>query len=183
MEKAASSKGRSRLARSDSGVGDSDRALKYLLHKRPAELSRFALNQSDVRVLRPVEAALPSRGRREVDGGYLIVVGGEQRVSHTEFHRRHQGMDELALDVGEAQLRLYRREGTKVVSQVWDLYGDAAGEVLEDCVLSVGPEPGGTRVSYRRVNLRALSLERFLERAAAPLWPLAPLTQDGARTD
>src|SRR5277367_1460122 len=107
-----------------------DQSLKYLLQKEPADFVRFALRDPAVRVLGPVPSSLPSRSR-DIDGAYFIERGGENLVAHFEFHRRHQSAKDLAVDVGEAQLRLYRREGLEVVSLVWDLYG-AAGEPVID---------------------------------------------------
>ncbi len=66
-------------------------------------------------MLRPVPTALPSRGR-DVDGGYRVRVAGGERVAHTEFHRRHQSRQELAVDVAEAQIRFFRREKVPVIS-------------------------------------------------------------------
>ncbi len=103
-----------------------DQSLKYLLQKEPADFVRFALRDAGVRVLGPVPSGLPSRAR-DIDGAYFIERGSDKLVAHFEFHRRHQSTKELAVDVGEAQIRLYRREGMEVVSLVWDLYG-AAGE-------------------------------------------------------
>jgi hypothetical protein len=80
-----------------------DQSLKHLLQLRPAELIGFGLRDPTLRVLRPVESGLPSRGR-DVDGGYLIEHGGKPCVAHIEFHRRHQSATELALDVREAQI-------------------------------------------------------------------------------
>jgi hypothetical protein len=76
--------------------------------------------------------------RGDDGGGYLFVSGGVQRLAHIEFHRRHQGQDELAMDVAEAQIRLFRRERVEVISFVWDLYGRVGEPVLSSCVLVFG---------------------------------------------
>ena len=56
--------------------------------------------------------------------------------------------------------------------------------VLEDRVLefglTLGPSASRCQSAYRRVNLRALSAERLLSEASPVLWPLVPLTGDGA---
>src|SRR4051812_22278014 len=100
-----------------------DQSLKYLLQQQPVDFVRFALGDPTVRVIGPVPSGLPSRSR-DIDGAYFIERGGDtvgRLVAHFEFHRRHQSAKELAVDVGEAQIRLYRREGLDVVSLVWDL--------------------------------------------------------------
>jgi len=134
------------------------------------------MNGVPVEVLRPVESALPSRGR-DVDGGYLFASGGVQRLAHIEFHRRHQGQDELAIDIAEAQFRLFRREHVEVVSFVWDLYGRVGEPVLSRCVLVFGEQ---SQSQYRRINLRGMSFRELLAQGPPALWPLAPLTWDGA---
>lgn len=127
---------------------------------------------------------LPARGRT-IDGGYIIRLGARQRVSHTEFHRKHQSLRELGLDVAEAQVRLNRREGQLVLSQVWDLYGSRRGPVLEERELPIGVAQSSSRRAsrcvYRRVNLRGMKAEELLAQASVMLWPLVPLTRDGAR--
>ena len=85
-----------------------DQSLKYLLEHEPEDFLRFGLNGEPLEALSPVESALPSRGR-DVDGSYLFTSRGVQKLAHIEFHRRHQGQDELAIDVAEAQVRLFRR--------------------------------------------------------------------------
>src|SRR5579871_6792554 len=75
-----------------------DRSLKFLLARKPADFIRFGIPSATVNVLRPVESDLPVRDR-DVDGGYLIQHDGQRRVAHVEFHRRHQDLTELALDV------------------------------------------------------------------------------------
>lgn len=77
-----------------------DRSLKYLLKHASADLLRFAL-AVDVEVERPVETGLPSRGR-EIDGGYRVRIGGDARVAHVEFQRRHEPEREVAVNVAEA---------------------------------------------------------------------------------
>ena len=153
-----------------------DHALKYLLEHEPEGFLRFALGGASVQVLRPVEAALPSRGR-EIDGGYRARVDGEARVAHMEFHRRHQSQTELAVDVAEAQVRLYRREATEVVSVVWDLYGDRKAPVLSACSLRYA---AGSLSTYTRVNLRGMGWRALLAEGPPALWPLVALTADGA---
>jgi hypothetical protein len=164
-----------------------DQSLKYLLHHEPAEFIRFGLGESAIQVLEPVPSGLPARGR-DVDGAYLIARGtpeqsgevadADKRVVHIELHRRHQGLDELAVDVAEAQIRLFRRERRLVISQVWDLYGDAAAPVLEQRTLGYGE--AGSRCIYQRVNLRGMGWQELLSRGPPALWPLVALTRDGA---
>jgi hypothetical protein len=84
---------------------------------------------------------------------------GVQRLAHIEFHRRHQGQDELAIDVAEAQIRLFRREHVEVISFVWDLYGRVGEPVLSSCVLVFGE---GSQSQYRRINLRGMSFRDLL---------------------
>ncbi len=90
-----------------------DQSLKYLLHLEPADFIRFGLRDPTLQVLRPVESALPSRGR-DVDGGYLFQRGDQHRVAHIEFHRRHQSVEDLALDGGATRhlCHLCQRRGT-----------------------------------------------------------------------
>ena len=153
-----------------------DQSLKYLLQHEPEDFIRFGLNGEPLEALRPVESALPSRGR-DVDGSYLFTSRGVQRLAHIEFHRRHQGQDELAIDVAEAQIRLFRRERVEVVSFVWDLYGRVGDPVLSLCVLVFGEQ---SQSQYRRINLRGLSFRELLAQGPPALWPLLPLTWDGA---
>jgi hypothetical protein len=158
-----------------------DQSLKYLLQSEPADFIRFGLDDPAVEVLGPLPGGLPSRGR-DVDGGYLIARGDERWVAHIEFHRRHQSLDELAIDVGEAQIRLYRRERLRVHSLVWDLYGKRREPVLKTCTarFGAGPDSACSQCVYQRVNLRGLGWEELLSSAPAALWPLVPLTRDGA---
>lgn len=153
-----------------------DQSLKYLLGREPTGFIQFGLQGDTVEVMRPVESALPSRGR-DVDGGYLFTSGGAVRVTHIEFQRRHQRQRDLAIDVAEAQVRLFRREKVEVISFVWDLYGRPGDPVLSRRVLSFGEE---SRSQYRRVNLRGMGFRTLLAEGPPGLWPLAPLTQDGA---
>jgi hypothetical protein len=145
-----------------------DQCLKYLLQQQPDDFVRFALRDPAVRVLGPVPSGLPSRGR-DIDGAYFIERGGDHLVAHFEFHRRHQSAKELAVDVGEAQIRLYRREALEVVSLVWDLYGTPAGPVVEERTFAYGAKilKKVSRVVYLRVNLRGLGWQALL--AEAPL--------------
>ncbi len=158
-----------------------DQSLKYLLQKQPADFVRFALRDASVRVLGPVPSGLPSRSR-DVDGAYFIERGGDRLVAHFEFHRRHQSATELAVDVGEAQIRLYRREGLAVVSLVWDLYGTAAEPVIEERSFAHGAQilEQASRIVFLRVNLRGLRWKALLAQAPPALWSLVPLTADGA---
>jgi hypothetical protein len=157
-----------------------DQSLKYLLHLEPADFIRFGLRDPGVQVVRPMESGLPSRGR-DVDGGYLIVRDGKPGAVHVEFHRRHQSVQDLAVDVAEAQIRVFRRERVEIVSLVWDLYGAANEPVLEDRAMRYGRSlgKGGSEVSYVRVNLRGLGWGELLAQAPAALWPLVALTIDG----
>lgn len=136
----------------------------------------------------------PAR-RRDVDGVYLISGGvspsDEARVAHLEFHRRKQSFDELAIDVTEAQIRLFRREGKRVISLVWDLYGKRNEPFLERRTLEFGAlDALGAEIRkecsqgvYWRVNLRAIGWRELLRRAPPVLWPLIALTRDGAHLD
>jgi hypothetical protein len=163
-----------------------DQSLKYLLQHEPAEFIRFGLGDPTVQILAAVPSVLPSRGR-DVDGAYLIARGSgaiadqDKRVAHVELHRRHQSLEELAVDVAEAQIRLFRRERRLVLSQVWDLYGDAGAPLLEKRALSYGED--GSKCVYVRVNLRALGWEELLSSGPPALWPLVALTRDGATGD
>jgi hypothetical protein len=161
-----------------------DRSLEHLLQHHPADFVRFALRDPTVRVLGPVPSGLPSRGR-DIDGAYYIERAGDQLLAHVEFHRRHQSAEELALDVGEAQIRLRRREGCEVVSLVWDLYGAAAEPVIDERAFAVGPKILKKRSSvvYLRVNLRGLRWRALLAKAPPALWPLVALARDGASED
>jgi hypothetical protein len=152
-----------------------DLALKYLLDHEPAAFARFALRGA-VEVLRAVPTALPSRGR-DVDGGHRVRCGGEERVAHTEFHRRNQSRQELAVDVAEAQIRFFRREKVPVLSMVWDLYGDRDAPVRSTCSLLFAEASVST---YTRVNLRGMGFRALLSEGPAALWSLVALTGDGA---
>ncbi len=158
-----------------------DQSLKFLLSHEPEAFIRFSLTDPEARVLGAIPSDLPSRGR-DVDGGYLVMHRGERIVAHLEFHRRHQRRAELAMDIGEAQIRLFRRERRRVVSLVWDLYGRADEPVTEVRRWTFGlPEVGrGSRVTYLRVNLRGLTAGQLLASAPPALWPLIALTRDGA---
>jgi hypothetical protein len=158
-----------------------DQSLKHLLHHNAVDFIRFGLADASVRVLGAIPSDLPSRGR-DVDGGYRILRGEEAAVAHIEFHRRHQGREELAIDVAEAQVRLYRREGSRVVSFVWDLYGEPEDPLLEEQTLPFGAKglKRGSRCVYVKVNLRALAADELLATAPPALWPLVALTRDGA---
>jgi hypothetical protein len=153
-----------------------DESLKYLLHEEPADFLRFGFADPTLTIVGPCETDLPSRGR-DVDGSYFVMRDGVKLVAHIEFHRRHQNAEELAIDVAEAQIRLYRREHCQVVSHVWDLYGDRAGPLMKPRKLMFGP---GSQSTYVRINLRAMRWQQLLAKGPPALWPLVPLTQDGA---
>ena len=153
-----------------------DESLKFLLHEEPGDFLRFGFADPTVEVIRPSEVDLPSRDR-DIDGSYLIERQGSKLVGHIEFHRKHQKLRALALDIGDAQLRLFRREECRVVTHVWDLYGSRKTPLLTTRTLVIGPD---TRVGYVRINLRAMSWWQLLEEAPPSLWPLVPLTKDGA---
>src|SRR4029077_13786954 len=120
-----------------------------------------------------------------IDGAYFIERDGEDLVAHHEFHRRHQSATELAIDVGEAQIRLYRREGKEVVSLVWDLDGARDEPVVEERSFAHGAKilKKRSQVTYLRVNLRGLHWKALLESAPPALWPLVALACDGACED
>lgn len=165
-----------------------DQSLKYLLQKEPADFIRFGLGDSAVEILGPLPSGLPSRGR-DIDGSYLIARGGGRLVAHIEFHRRHQSREELAIDVAEAQIRLFRRERLPVLSLVWDLYGQHDGPVIQKRTLRFGVLPpdrahtAGRRLKqpnkkqnlssqsvYLRVNLRGIGWDELLSRGPPALW-------------
>jgi hypothetical protein len=158
-----------------------DQSLKYLPQRESADFIRFGLGDPSVEILGPLPSGLPSRGR-DVDGGYLIALGDERRVAHIEFHRRHQSLDELAIDVAEAQIRLFRRERLRISSLVWDRYGKPDEPVLQARALRFGapPDHACSQCAYHRVNLRGLRWQELLSGAPAALWPLVALTRDGA---
>jgi hypothetical protein len=158
-----------------------DQSLKCLLHHEPEAFIRFGLGDPAVQVVRPIDSDLPARGR-VVDGGYLVECNGVQMVIHIEFHRRNQSQEDLALDVVEAQVRIYDGVRAPVLTCVWDLYGDEDDPVLEERMLHFGaPREGAHSLCvYHRVNLRALSWEVLLSQSPPGLWPLVALTRDGA---
>ena len=158
-----------------------DQSLKYLLQHEPADFIRFGLGDPTVEVIEALPSGLPARAR-DVDGGYLIIRGATRQVAHIEFHRRHQGLEELGIDIAEAQIRLFRRERLPVLSQVWDLYGDRDQPVLEDRTLSFGAplQTAQSVCAYHRVNLRGVGWQELLSHAPPALWPLVTLTRDGA---
>jgi predicted transposase YdaD len=161
-----------------------DQSLKYLLQHDPADFLRFGLGDPTIDVVEAVPSDLPSRGC-DVDAGYLIRRQGVRIVAHLEFHRRHQAVDELAIDVAEAQVRLFRRERIPVLSQVWDLYGKPTQPLVEERTLDYGAPPAkaSSRSVYQRVNLRALRAHELLAAAPPGLWPLVALTSDGATAE
>jgi hypothetical protein len=158
-----------------------DQSLKHLLHHNPADFIRFGLGDAAVTVVESIPSDLPSRGR-DVDGGYRILRRDKLEVAHIEFHRRHQSAMDLAIDVAEAQVRLFRRERLRVVSFVWDLYGEPDRPLLEERTFKLGAKglALASRSVHVRVNLRALSAEDLLATAPPALWPLVALTRDGA---
>jgi hypothetical protein len=158
-----------------------DQSLKYLLQHEPADFIRFALADPTVQVLAPLPSVLPSRGR-DVDGGYFIARGVERLVAHVEFHRRHQAAEALAVDVAEAQIRLFRRERLQVLSFVWDLYGVEGEPVLSRRTLDYGADQmgAGSQAAYLRVNLRGLAWKTLLAEGPPALWPLVALAREGA---
>lgn len=153
-----------------------DESLKFLLHEEPEDFLRFGFADSTVKVVRPCEVDLPSRDR-DIDASYVIERLGKKEVGHVEFHRKHQKLEGLALDIGDAQLRIFRREQCPVVTHVWDLYGSRKTPLLTTRTLELGPH---TRIGYVRINLRAMPWWKLLEEAPSGLWPLVPLTKDGA---
>ncbi len=153
-----------------------DESLKFLLHQEPADFLRFGFADPDLTILEPCETDLPSRDR-DIDGSYFVVREGVKMVAHVEFHRRHQSVEELAIDVAEAQIRLYRRERCLVVTHVWDLYGDRAASLMAPRMLQIGP---GSYSTYARINLRAMEWQELLASGPPALWPLVPLAQNGA---
>jgi hypothetical protein len=164
-----------------------DQSLKRLLQHEPADFIGFALGDPRVRILQPVPSVLPARGR-DIDGAYLIALGGNlagaevpedhKRLVHVELHRRHHSAKDLGIDIAEAQVRLFRREGRLVVSHLWDLYGDAGAPVREERRLTFGAD--GSTCVYQRINLRGMSAAELLAQAPPTLWPLVALTRDGA---
>jgi hypothetical protein len=161
-----------------------DKSLKCLLNQDPAAFIGFALRDPRVRVRRPVATDLPARGRT-LDGGYLIQQEERSAIIQIEFMRRHQSRGDVAWDLGEAQLRLRRREGVPVYSHLWDLYGDPAQPVLSGEISWLGRDDDdqGSQVRYLRVNLRGLSAAQLLDGGPAALWPLVALTRDGASAE
>ena len=168
-----------------------DQSVKYLLQREPADFIRFGFADPTVRVLGAVPSVLPVRPARgrDVDSGYVIartaaevpdaeIPDQAKSLVHIELHRRHQSLEDLALDVAEAQVRLYRREGKLVESHVWDLYGDARAPVLEKRTLTYSA--AGSCVAYTRVNLRGLGWDELLAQGPPALWSLIALTRDGA---
>lgn len=153
-----------------------DQSLKYLLAHDTHDLLAFALDDATVEVIKPVKVSLPARGR-DVDGSFRVRTRGDERVAHVEFHRRNQSRDDLAVDVAEAQIRLYRRERVEVLSLVWDLYGDRAAPVLSTCALTYA---SGSVSRYTRINLRGTVWHALLSGKHRALWPLVALTADGA---
>ena len=156
-----------------------DQSLKHLLEHEPLDFVRFALKDATVELIKAVAVTLPSRGRA-IDGGHRVRVNGVEKIAHTEFQRRHQSQQELAVDVAEAQIRMYRREGVEVVSLVWDLYGRREEPVHGERVLRYAT---GSQSRYVRVNLRGMGWRELLAEGPPALWPLVALTGDGATND
>ncbi|HMY21940.1 MAG TPA: hypothetical protein PKA58_36700, partial [Polyangium sp.] len=153
-----------------------DESLKFLIHDEPEDFFRFGFADPTVTVVRPCEVDLPSRDR-DIDASYLILRNGRKEVGHVEFHRKHEKLRALAIDIADAQVRLFRREECHVVTHVWDLYGSRKTPLLTERSLMMGPK---TRSGYVRINLRAMPWQQLLEQGPAGLWPLVPLTKDGA---
>ena len=158
-----------------------DQSLKYLLQQQPEDFIRFSLGDPTARVLGPVPSGLPARSR-DIDGAYFVERAGTPLLAHFEFHRRHQSWKDLAVDVGEAQIRFYRREAIEIVSIVWDLYGTATEPVMEERTFEHGARivKERSQVVYLRVNLRCLPWEELLQKAPPSLWPLVALARGGA---
>jgi predicted transposase YdaD len=158
-----------------------DQSLKCLLHHEPEDFIRFGLKDSAAQVVRPIDSDLPARGR-VVDGGYLVEHNGALMVIHIEFHRRNQSLEDLALDVLEAQVRIYDGERAPVLTHVWDLNGQREAPVLQKRVLHFGAprEEEHSVCVYHWVNLQALGSEELFSLGLPGLWPLVALTRDGA---
>ena len=168
-----------------------DHSLKHLLQQEPADFIGFGLGGgAKFRILQPTPSALPRRGR-DIDGAYVVAIGDlpddapvpeeRQQVVHVEFYRRHQSAVEIATDIAEAQARLFRREGKRVVSHLWDLYGDADAPVRERRKVVFGAD--GSAVVYHRINLRGMRWEQLLAEAPPALWALVALARDGAAVE
>jgi hypothetical protein len=71
-------------------------------------------------------------------------------------------LEELAIDVAEAQIRLFRRERLLVWSLVWDLYGKPEEPLLKACTLPFGAalDRASSQCVYQRVNLRGLGASK-----------------------
>jgi hypothetical protein len=165
-------------------MGAFDSSLKRLLQREPEDFIRFGLRGAPAHVVQSLPVDLPTPGRA-VDGTYLVEYRGTRLVVHLEFHRRHQSLEELAVDVVEAQVRLYRRERLPVLSHVWDLYGRRDGPVVQAQTLHYGAlrQEEHSLCVYHRVNLRALSWQEMHGLGLPGLWPLVALTRDGASAE
>ena len=158
-----------------------DQSLKHLLHSRPEDFIHFGMGDPTVEVLEPAEAARrPARPKnRDVDGGYRFRWDKELLIGHVEFYPPPPRAGRTSpLDLGEAQIRFHRREGLRVVSFVWDLYGKADEPLLARRRYWFGasdPKKPVSQVAYRRVNLRALGYEdAALPRRRPPSGPSSP---------
>lgn len=180
-----------------------DQSLKYLLQHEPADFISFGLGDPTVEILEPQPSVLPSRGR-DVDGSY-VIHSGERRMAHLDFHRRHQSLDELAVDVAEAEIPpLPPRRPAGALAGVgpdrnWD------EPVLEERTDGASPKrsstpiaspgesppgrpdppqsaaaPTGSLAIYQRVNLRGLGWKELLGTGPPALWPLVALAREGA---
>ena len=157
-----------------------DQSLKYLLQHDPEGFIAFGLDAPSVRILEAVPSVLPARGR-DIDGAYLIALGdapesdgpGDRRLVHVELYRRHQGREEIGVDIAEAQVRLFRRERKLVLSQLWDLYGDADAPVRQEQRLPFGAD--GSTCVYQPINLRGMSWKELFAQAPPSLWALVAL--------
>jgi hypothetical protein len=146
------------------------RALDHLLSQEPLPFIAFALRARTLRVLAPVA------------GGHLIERNGRREACLVRFVRRRPRLSELALGLGESLLRLRQKERVPVHAVVWDLCGGDRGPVVQPRAFYLGEEESlsSTRVAYLRVNLRRLTAAQLLDRGTPVLFPLVPVTRDGA---
>jgi hypothetical protein len=82
-------------------------------------------------------AAIPSPGERNGDWGDRNE-GAFNAAPQLECCELQYRRVELGTDVAEAQIRLFRREGLPVLSQLWDLYGEPDESVVEDRTFHFG---------------------------------------------
>jgi hypothetical protein len=129
-------------------VNSFDHSLKYLVGQQPADFIAFGLGEVAVEVLGPLSTALPARDR-DVDGVFLVSLEGEVLVAHLEYHRRHQSIDELAVDVAEAQVRLFRREGRPFCRRSGTCTAAVGGRCWRIASWSTGAPLAGLRARAR----------------------------------